>query len=192
MPVSLPPGSLLILNDRIPIHRHDPQRIAEQLKIATAENHCCGILLDLQRPDCAEATELIQYLISVLPCPVCVSDLYAADLDCPVFLPPCPHHLHLDKYLEPWQTREIWLDLAHDAETITVTGHGSTIIPAPLGVLPEGGHTDAELHCHYSAKLSADSLHFTLWRTTEDLHFLREEARSLGIRCTVMLLSDTF
>ena len=32
LPTVLPPESLLILNDRTPIHGHDPQRIFDQLK----------------------------------------------------------------------------------------------------------------------------------------------------------------
>lgn len=190
LPSVLPPDSLLILNDRIPMRGHDPQRIAEQLKTTIAANHCCGLLLDFQRTDCKEAAVLAQHLIFTLSCPVCVSDLYAANLDCPVFLSPCPHHLHLDTHIAPWKKRVIWLDLAHDVETITVSCHGSTIIPSPPGVLPEGGHADTELHCHYSIETRSDSVQFTFWRTKEDLQALAAEAEASGTEGLVGLYCE--
>ena len=33
LPAALPPGSLLILNDRTPIHGHDPERICRELVV---------------------------------------------------------------------------------------------------------------------------------------------------------------
>ena len=65
LPPTLPPGSLLILNDRIPICGHDPERIAGQLLQTAETTQCTGVLLDFQ---CAseENVRLAEYLISTL------------------------------------------------------------------------------------------------------------------------------
>lgn len=190
LPAALPEGSLLILNDRIPIRGHDRERIAGQLGRTVEALHCAGVLLDFQQPEVPELEALARHLTASLPCPAAVSNQYARDLDCPVFLSPCPHHTHLQEYTAPWQDRELWLDLAVDAETITVTKEGSTVLPLPLGEMPQGGHWDEALHCHYTIENRKDSARFTLWRTQEDLERLAEEAETLGIHTLVGLYQE--
>lgn len=190
LPASLPPGSLLILNDRIPICGHDPERIAGQLLKVSEDTSCCGLLLDFQRTGVEESLGLARHLIASLPCPVAVSDCYAAQLDCPVFLSPCPHHVPLSQYILPWQGRELWLDLATNSETILLTRERSWITPLPLGEIPEGGHVDSTLHCHYSIEAGTDSVRFTLWRNREDIAALSEEAQALNIKVLVGLFSE--
>lgn len=190
LPASLPPGSLLILNDRIPICGHDPERIAHQLLQVAETTPWQSLLLDFQRGGVEESFRLAEHLVSSLPCPVVVSDHYAKSLDCPVFLSPCPHHVPLSQHILPWQGRELWLDLAMDVQTIMVTGAGTQILPLPLGEIPEGGHAEAHLHCHYSIETGVDSAHFTLWRTGEDIAALSEEAQSLNIKVLVGLFSE--
>lgn len=190
LPAFLPAGSLLILNDRIPISGHDIKRVCEQLTQAVSAMDCAGILLDFQRPGNSELEQLSAHLVSSLPCPVAISEEYAKGLDCPVFLSPCPHHTHLKEHTAPWQGRELWLDLAVDAETITLTKEGCTILPLPLGEIPEGGHWDEKLHCHYSIENTANSARFTLWRTKQDLEALAQEAEELGIHTLVGLYQE--
>ena len=190
IPPSLPPGSLLILNDQIPLSGHNLGRVGEQLQQAADALDSRGVLLDFQRPHVPESKELAAYLVSRLTCPVAVSDLYAKELDCPVFLSPCPHHVPLSDYLLPWKGRRISLDLAVDAEVITLTRSGSQILPCPLGEMPEGSHADKLLHCHYSIETSADSMQFTLWRSREDLQNLAAEAEELGAEMLVGLYAE--
>lgn len=190
LPSALPPGSLLILNDRIPFRGHDPIRIGRELEGCIRELGCSALLMDFQTPDLPELQALAAHLTGVLPCPCPVSRGYAAGLDCPVFLSPCPHHTHLAEHIAPWQGRELWLDLAVDAETITLTNSGAVILPLPLGVLPEGGHRDEKLHCHYRTETGADHARFTLWRTREDLEALAQGAADLGIRALVGLWQE--
>ena len=190
LPPSLPPGSLLILNDRIPIIGHSPQRIANQIKQAVDTMDCAGVLLDFQNPEVKALAALSEYLVSELPCPVAVSDEYAGSLACPVFLSPCPHHTHLQEHIAPWGGRQLWLDWAGDAETITLTKDGASIHPLPLGEIPEGGHWDEKLHCHYSIENGPDSARFTLWRTKDDLENLAREAEELGIHTLVGLYQE--
>jgi len=187
IPPALPAGSLLVLTDRLPIDGHDPLRIAGQLDQALAALDCRGLLLDFQRPGVQEAAELAAYLVCVLSCPVAVSEPYAPGLDCPVFLSPCPHHTHLKEHIAPWAGREVWLDLAVDGEVITLTPKGADISPLSLGNIPEGGHREESLHCHYAIETGADFARFTLWRTREDAQALAREAEGLGVRTLVGL-----
>ena len=191
LPAALPPGSLLILNDRIPICGHDPARIAGQLLNTAEAVPCCGLLLDFQRSGVEESFRLAKHLIAALPCPVAVSDCYAQDLDCPVFLSPCPHHVPLSQYIRSWNGRELWLDLASNGETILLTRERARITALPLGEIPPGGHCDSLLHCHYSISVRSDSAQFTLWRTWEDMDALSEEAEKAGIHTLVELYSES-
>ena len=190
LPASLPPDSLLILNDRIPICGHDPDRIAAQLRHAVDTLRCCGILLDFQHAHVEETARLCAALTAALPCPVAVSDCYAAPLDCPVFLSPCSHHVPLDQHILPWQGRKLWLDLASNFESILLTKDRSQITSLPFGELPESGHADSLLHCHYSIETSTDSVLFTLWRTWQDMAAIAETAEALGVETLVGLYSE--
>ena len=78
IPGSLPPESVLILNDRTPICGHDPKLITYQLTQALDELQCKGLLLDFQRPGCEESAVLAKQLINEVPCPVGLSAAYAA------------------------------------------------------------------------------------------------------------------
>ena len=131
LPKALPPGSMVILDDITPIHRHDSETIAAQLRPRLDALKCSGVLLDFQRPGYEEAELLAERLSEALPCPVGVSALYGRGLNCPVFLPPAPLDVSLANYLAPWNSREIWLELALDGEIITLTPAGATTAPLP-------------------------------------------------------------
>ena len=55
LPKDLPPGSMVILDDITPIHGHDAEAIAAQLRPRLEEMECSGVLLDFQRPGYEEA-----------------------------------------------------------------------------------------------------------------------------------------
>ena len=192
LPSSLPVNSILIVNDRIPWYGHDPALILEQLEQAVHRLHLYGILLDFEEPDCPELRILAELLTASLPCPVAVADRYAEKLNCPVFLSPCPHHTPLAEYLQPWSDREIWLDLARDAQMLTLTKNGCVTLPLSLGELLEGGHRDENLHVHYCTETTEDSARFTLWRTKEDLEALAREADTLGVAARLGLYQEWF
>lgn len=189
-PAALPEQSLLILNDFTPIDGHDPSVVGAQLRQCVDSMKCAALLLDFQRPGLEETAALTAFLAGALPCPVAVSESYAAELNCPVFLSPVPHHVPLRDYLAPWQNREIWLDIAPDAERITLTEAGAQISPLlPPEPLSEC-HRDTALHCHYTVEISGASAAFTLWRTREDLEALLEEAEGLGVKTAVGLFQE--
>lgn len=190
MPPELPEESLLILNDRTPIHGHDPEQIAAQLCACMEELHCAALLLDFQRPDCEETKALIKFLLQAIKRPVVVSDVYAEEQDCPVFLPPVPPSVGLETYFSPWKSRDIWLEIGLDGEQITLTEQGSISIPLPHLTAHETGFSDSKLHCHYKIDVTDTQAQFTLWRSKEDLEDLLSEAEAFGIAATVGLFQE--
>lgn len=190
LPQALPEGSLLILSDYTPMLGHDPQTIAGQLEDCIRAFGCRGLLLDFQRPNVEQTVHLAALLAAVLPCPVGVSDEYAKELDCPVFLPPVPPDTPLTEYIAPWAGREIWLELALDGQVITLTQQGAAVTPLLHSVGLTGGFAEESLHCHYRIETTSDKAVFTLWRTREDLEKLLEEADQLGITTAVGLYQE--
>lgn len=187
-PQSLPDGAMVILNDRTPPQGHDPVRIAGQLRELTESFPCGGVLLDFQRPALPENAAVARAVTAALPCPVGVSELYAKDLNCPVFLPPAPPHIPLKEYLSPWEGREIWLDAAPDCQVITVMEDGAAFVSAS----PPAGSAlrDDDLFCHYTLEISDDRIIFTLYRNAEDLHDLLASAEELCITRAIGLWQE--
>lgn len=189
LPQVLPPGSLLMVDDITPIRGHRPDIITTQLVEAVNRLGCAGVLLDFQRPESEATAALAAQLIAALPCPVAVSDLYARNLDCPVFLSAPPCHVPTKEHFAPWQGREIWLELSTGAELLTVDQHGcqTEALPCP----PDGGgFEDRALHCHYLTEVREDAAAFTLWRTHEDLAELLKAAENSGVTTAVGLYQE--
>ena len=189
-PKKLPPGSLLILNDRTPPHGHDPKLICRQLEELCQQLSCSGVLLDFQRPDCPELEKIVQTITAAFPYPVAVADTYATDNRCPVFVAPLPLDQPLQAYLAPWEGREIWMDLAVSSGVWTVDKKGSLFTPCP----PESPGSDwfyeKTLYCHYHAQRQTEQLLFTLTRTQKDLESLLEQAKNLGVTQAVGLYQE--
>ncbi len=190
IPARLPPGAMLILNDRTPISGHDPERIAQQLLTAFEHLHFDSLLLDFERPNTEGYYDLCHVLIQQLPCPVGISDLYAKDLDCPIFLPPPPLDMPLEAYIAPWKGQELWLDIAPQAERITITESGSNIARIPYSQPPENAFTDEALHCRYRSEVSEEEIKFFLWRDLPQVEALLEEAQGLGITKSIGLYQE--
>ena len=187
LPKALPEGAILILDDITPPRGHDPNIVSQQLSECAKLLKCSGVLLDFQRGGSAETAALAKHLSGDLPCPVAVSDVYAGELTCPVFLPPVPPARPLPEHIAPWKGREIWLEVGLDGETITLTEEGAVVTPLPHFASPEGGHPDGKLHIHYEIAMSGEQAVFTLWRTKEDLEALLSEAESAGIQTALGL-----
>ena len=166
-PAHLPPGSMLILNDRTPVCGHDPVRIADQLLELTEQLGCSRVLLDLQRPADKLTSEIVRAILQALPCPVGVSQGYAGDVDCPVFLPPIPLLQAPEVYLIPWRQREVWLELAQDASCYTITEAGCQ--EAPCQAFGNYPWEDAVLCCRYRMETADHALQFHLQRDTKRL-----------------------
>lgn len=189
-PDSLPPGAMLIVNDRTPIHGHDPACILDQLKGLVETLGCARVLLDFQRPGELQTTALVHFLEGRLPCPVGVSALYGRETEGPVFLPPVPVQTSARDYLAPWAGREIWLDMALDGAQITVTPEGCSF--APFSPQPDwlGRHMDETLCCHYEIRLAENRATFFLCRTADDLRALLRSVQALGVTAGVGLYQE--
>jgi len=187
MPDFLPKGAMIIVNDRTPVSMHDPQTILAQLQelVSRWEPDC--VLLDFQRPDQAQTALIARVLVENLLCPVGVSEPYAKELDCPVFLPPPPLHKPLKEYIAPWNGRKIWLEAALTAQTVTVTNSGSQFEPMQPAPLLKPHFTDEQLHCSYHIACKPDTAIVTLLRDIDQLNALLTEAESLGVELAVGL-----
>lgn len=181
LPTSLPPSSMLILNDRMPWDGHSGDLVAHQLQDAVTQFRCESLLLDFQRPPTEETQQLVRCICETLSCPVAVTEGFTEAFDCPLLLSPAPLHIPLEEYLAPWKGREIWLEAALCQEEIRVRTSGAEI----RSVFPTDGFTDGfydeELNCHYRCKTDADSITFTLFDTLETLQQKLELAHALGV-----------
>lgn len=186
-PQQLPPGSMVILNDRIPIHGHDPSLIARQLNTLWESVHPSCFLLDFQRPDVPETAAVAHAITETLPCPVGITEPYARELDCPVFLSPPPLHTALETHLKPWQGRQIWLEIAPDAETITVTADGAQIEPAESVPLEAPVFEEQRLHCRYHTSVKEDRAVFSLQRDKAHIRALLKTVEVFGVTQAVGL-----
>lgn len=169
MPHALPPGSMIIVNDRTPVQGHDPELIAEQLQYLWETQKPDCFLLDLQRPGSPEAGQIVKKLLSTLSCPVGVSDLYAEEFDCPVFLCAPPVDRTLEDHIRHWEGREIWLEIAPDAALATILTSGCQFSPASLRPLQEPVFYDNTVHCHYHTDIRDQAACIHLLRDKEAL-----------------------
>lgn len=188
LPEDLPEGSLLILNDRVPIHGHDPKLIARELAETMERFSCRGLLLDFQNPGCGETAHFFEYLTAHAQYPVGVTEAYAKEASI-LFLPMIPATVPVREYLLPYAGQEIWLEISPAGQTIELTAEGTRfsdewIVPA----LP--GFSDDELHCHYHIEEQEDRFLFHVWRSADDLKALMEEAEGCGVKLCVGLYQE--
>jgi len=187
LPASLPPGSVLILNDRIRPHGHDPALVSSQLAQTAESVGAAAILLDLQQPQDPQTAQIVSAIVGRQPCPVAVSESYAGDVDCDVFLSAPALHTSLEKALECWQERRIWLELATEPELLILTRQGCRPGLCDHTDIPETGFFDEKLCCHYRMQPREDTARFFLWRTKVDLQLYLEKAQQLGVLAAVGL-----
>ena len=183
LPRDLPTGSLLILDDQTPPEGQGAETVAKILAECIRKFKCCGLLLDFQRPGDPVTERIAHSLIDALPCPVCVSDVYAQGLNCPVFLPPPPLDRPLRDYLVPWDGREIWLETAEDNLCYSITKDGCQATDHDgSGSFP---HRDPALHTSYRMELEDRKASFYLQRSREDWSQLLEEAAKHGVTAAI-------
>lgn len=189
LPNTLPPDSLLLLDDSMPPGGHDAQLVINQLKEIVSRFSVNGVLLDFQNERSEASERMVKEILQSLPCPVAATAAYAKRFHCPVFLPPSPVNMPLCTYLKPWGGRDIYLEVAPVCTRATITPEGShfqslhkTYAPLP--------HADHRLHCHYRVDLSPDKAAITMMRTGEDLSALAKEALDIGVSALIGLFQE--
>ena len=181
LPQQLPADSMIIINDRTPLHGHDPEYILDQcLQLYESLSPAC-FLLDLQRPGELLAEKIGALLAEKSPCPVGITAQYGKDLSCPVFLPPPPMHAPLEEYLLPWKDRPIWLEAVTEGAIITVDSNGCTVLPHSPTVLPEPIFMENTLHFLYHTRLLEHAVEFQLLRDRQCLQSFLACAENLGV-----------
>lgn len=172
IPKTLPPGSMLILNDRIEPNGIDPELVAKQLAQAAEALACGCVLLDLERPGNDLTKAVARAVCSIFPCPVAVSAPYADDLSCAVFLPPPPLRSDIAQYFAPWNGRDIWLEIYDQWQIVTVTADAVQHTEEASAKIQNLSHFDQKLFCHYGIEVLEDRAIFTLHRTMDELQAL--------------------
>ncbi len=188
IPSDLPKGSILLLDDSMPAENHNPEVVVNQLTEMANQFSPVAVLLDFQRPVTRDLEVMADCIVKALPCPVGITETYAKNLTCPVFLPPPPVNQALADYLRPWEKQGVYLEIAPEALEITVTEAGSTSMQVPLlkGLPLE----DERLHCHYNVRVLEDKVVFTICRYKEDLSSMIQEAEHLAVLGCVGLYGE--
>lgn len=184
------PGGMLVLEDKVPFFGGDIGTLCGQMAMAVRALSCEALLLDFQKPVSDASSALAEALTKALPCPVILPPLLAKTLEGPVFLPPAPPDVSLEEYLAPWTGREIWLEVAMDGLTITLTETGADSRYHPHGEPKSQSHREEKLHCHYHAETAPHQIRFTLWRSREDVDDLIREAEMFGVTGCVGLWQE--
>lgn len=188
LPEVLPKGSILLLDDSMPPNGHDPKIAEKELRNCIKQFDISAVLLDFQEEVSKESMDMARYLVSTLPCPVAVTEGYAKELGCPVFLSPTPVNMALQDHISPWLQQGVYLEIAQESVQFTVTETGSTSsVIHCADTLPLA---EERLHCHYNVEVFPQKAVFTLQRTKEDLFALAEEAKQLGVLGTVGLYQE--
>ena len=144
-------------------------------------------MLDFQRPGSEQTRQLAAALANGLPCPVGVSELYAEALDCPVFVSAPPIDRPLQTHLQPWNGREIWLELATDDQCAVITEDDCQISPADPENAESLPHIDQAVHCRYRVTMEDTCARLHLHRGIPELQAMLQEAEDLGVQVAVGL-----
>ena len=189
-PPSLPPGSIIILNDFIPIYNHDPQLISKQIAQLCDTFDASGVLLDFQRPFSAKYQAVAQSILNKLSIPVAVTESYAPNLSCPVFLTVPPLDTTPDQYFSKWKHRDIWLEIALESVKIDIYADKTQIcfIDKPDNI--KCYIEDKSCFCHYYAEKKEDHITFQLTRTADDLSKLIDKSIHYGVRKIIGLYQE--
>ncbi len=189
LPQQLPPGALLCCDDRIPILRHDPDLVAEQLTQTAKSLACGGILLDFQILQQPLTAKVVRAVCAKASCPVAVTPGYAAQSTGPVLLPPPKLWEPFSQTAKPWKKRELWMELAPQAAKIQVTSTGATFLPLAQAPAPNPSidQTDQALCCQYRLELEPEQANFFLWDNAQTLTQKQHLAEKLGVTTLVGL-----
>ena len=135
MPQALPKGSILLLDDSMPVQGHDPETVVQQLKELADKFSVRAVLLDFQKPPTTESKEMVSCILRNCGCTAAATPAYAEE-GFPVFLPPPPPNKPLAEHLKPWKNG-VFLELYSEGLEVTVTKDGSrfTVLAGVFSIL---------------------------------------------------------
>ena len=186
IPAHLPQGGMLILNDRIPPWKQDPEQVVRELAQAAEQLECSAVLMDFQQPENPLIQAVVHRVYQVLSIPCAVTESYAEEASCGVLISaPLPNQ-PLAAKITHWEGRELWLEAVTETLCYTITTDACHI-HQPEEEDPVFHHRDEALCCSYRMELQQDQAVFTLGRTREDLQKLLAQAEELGIQKAIGL-----
>ena len=184
IPDRLPPGSILIVNDRVPVLAHDPEQITKQLFDAAHRLRLYGVLMDFQIPCNPQTEQIVANVANALPCPVGVSEPYASTLSCPLFCAP-PIYRPLAEYCQNKKGRPLWLEAFQETALLTVNASGCTV--SQEKVISGETYFDDMLQCSYQYRIEKDRALFQLSRQLADMPGYLRQAEAAGIDVAIGL-----
>lgn len=171
-PASLPPGSLLILDDQLPWNGHREAEIFPRIAELLERNRACGLLLDFERAPMGQTLSLAEglarrcmdggWLVGMPPA-------YLGQSEAAVFLPPPPCYEAHPEVLRQWEGRPVWLEASPTAFTGAVTRAGVRLAPMDGPVPADGSFFSPALRCRYAAAPEPDGIRLTLFDTPETI-----------------------
>ena len=189
LPNHIPDGSIIILNDRIPLCGHDPCHIVRQLTEIVQQHKAFGVLIDFQRPVSSESLAVVEQL-NLLTCPAAITETYAQYSSLAVFLSSPAPHISVKDHIIPWKDRDIWLELSLEPEIIRLSKDKAVKLPGCKNQSSSTQLQDADLCCHYQISIDTEYADFSVYRTKEDLNNFIKQVSALPIRMGIGLYQE--
>lgn len=181
VPSSLPPNSILILDDRVPPPEQGCGKLLLQLESIIGRLSPEGVYLDFQRPGLSSSRRFSEAFRERFPALTAVSHYYADKSSPIVVLPPPPLYQDLQKFIEPWQGHTVWVEQAPTEWKLTVTEKGMKPLETAISAHSHGNYCPV-LCSYYSIQTSTDRAVFTLWTTEESLRSQSQLLQALGVQ----------
>lgn len=172
LPPSLPPGSLIILDDQIPWNDHDLERICQCLTRLLVRDRSYGLLLDFEREPCQETLTLAKALTQCclgIGCRIAMPRSYLTE-GAACFCPPIPCN-------ESWSEKDfsggpVWLDVTPTAVLAEISSKGVRIDPADPHELNGWAKNnsvfrDPTLGCFYHSYREGECVRVSLFDTPQ-------------------------
>ena len=170
-PNSLPPESLLILDDQIPWNGHSLEQECRETAALLQKTGAEGILLDFERPPTEETLAMAILLTrhcTAVGTAIGMPELYAQLPEAAIFLPPLPCYQTPAQALSHYGGRELWLEASGNGCRLEVGAQGTQIIPESPDLLQVEStqhalFQDPGLLCQYFTEKTEEGIRINLF-----------------------------
>lgn len=187
-PASLPPGSLLILDDQLPWNGHSDAEILPRIVEILENTQACGLLLDFEREPMGQTLSLAErlarrcmdggWMVGMPPA-------YLGQSEAAVFLPPLPCYEAHPEIPGQWEGRPIWLEASPTVFTGAITKAGVQLAPMDGPVQADVSFFSPSLQCRYTAVPEEDGIRLTLFDTPETILEKLEGWQAQGVSLAI-------